>query len=343
MSHYTFPPEKEAFDAKVKASNDKSISDCDTDGLFTIGTPTLKKTLTGHIKKILALSWKADSKTLAAGDQGGKVIVWDAVTGMKKKVLDQDFTMATELHPTKDILVVGAMNNLATVYKTAGEGCEGPSCKKVKELECHEGYVSSVKFPTDDEMVTAGGDGMCAIWDANKWDVKLRLYGHIGDCSSIRFPRCVPSKDVFCTSSSDKTCRVWDKRAAKCTHLFKLSDECNACAFMPNGMCVAAGCHDGNMFLFDLRSQAQLQKMGRKNNRVSGVEFSQSGRIMYAAYEDGNIGLWDTVGSGGYKVKLDAHCSENQGVNRIVAHTAMSEDGTCLVTAGYDAKIKLWV
>jgi len=340
MSYYVFPAARETLVANIKACQDKTVGDCDASGLFEIKMPVHKKTLQGHIKKILALSWKADCKTLAAGDQGGKVIVWDATTGMKKKVLDQDFTMATELHPTQDILVVGAMNNLATVYKTGGEGCEGPTCKKIKELQCHEGYVSSVKFPTDDCMITTGGDGMTAVWDVKKWDVVSRLYGHIGDCSCIRFPKT--STDIFCTSSSDKTVRVWDKRQLKCTHLFQLSDECNATAFMPNGMCVAAGCNDGNGFLFDLRSQAQLQKMGRKNNRISGAEFSLSGRILYYAYEDGHLGLWDTVGSGGYKAKLDAHFSNNEGINRIVAHTAMCPDGSALVTAGYDAAIKIW-
>jgi len=57
------------------------------------------------------------------------------------------------------------------------------------------------------------------------------------------------------------------------------------------GTAVAAGSHNGATYFFDLRSQAALQKFARKNNHVSAVEFSASGRAMYVAYEDGHGAL----------------------------------------------------
>eukprot|EP00965_Chrysotila_dentata_P239607 6203204-Pleurochrysis_carterae.AAC.1 len=201
-------------------------------------------------------------------------------------------------------------------------------------------YVGSLVFQNADKLLSSGGDAAVLLWDVTKLKEPLLTFlGHEGDALSVRFPR-EPGSNSFVTCSTDTTMRVWDVRSGKCTHLFNCTGEVNSCAFFPSGQAVVGGCHNGEALLFDLRSANQLQKYARKGARVSGVDFSKSGRVLYCAYEDGHVGLWDTFGTGGYKAKLDAHFSSNAGTRRIISAVSLSPDGTALATGAYDALIK---
>jgi len=332
---------------KVKAASVPGgfkLSDCcDDEGtkdLPEIKMPGLKKVLKGHLKKVNCATWDATSSLVASADQLGKVIIWDAKSGAKTKVCDKPFTSSVEIHPEKKFLAVGAMNNLCTIY--TGIDAPGHLLEMSKELAEHDGYVSSIKFPSANEMITTGGDGKVSLWDVAKFKVTMSFYGHRGDSNCCRLARDDPAKNMFVTCSTDKTMRVWDKRTGEATHCFDLGDECNACAFFPSGMAVAAGMHGGSSQLFDLRSNSAVNKYARKGARVAALDLSASGRGLYMGYEDGHVGCWDPFASTGYKQKLDAHNKNNGGINRMISALAFSPDGTGFLTSAFDAKIKIW-
>ena len=314
--------------------------------LYPIEALQQKRRLNGHIRKVQGMSWGADSRSLIASDQGSKTIIWDLASDrvpMKRKVISRPFIIAVAMHPTRDLVAIGGMDNVVSVWSTDGDGAE---CSMTRQLEQHDGYISSLHFPDESQMLSAGGDAEAALWDVATWKAKQVFRGHEGDCSCIRFPAGVPGSQAFCTSSSDGTARVWDMRSGECTHKFDVVGECNGCAFFPSGTAVAAGTQNGSVFLFDLRAQAALQKYSRKNNHVTAVDFSQSGRTMYVAYEDGHVCLWDPLASSesGYAKKVAAHV-KNQNHDsrmRVISCMQMSPDGTCLATGAFDATICLW-
>jgi len=174
------------------------------------------------------------------------------------------------------------------------------------------------------------------------------MSGHEGDASCVRFARDkTANPNRFVTCSCDKTSRMWDMVSGKQTHCFPLTAEANACAMFPNGNMVAVGCHDGKMFLFDTRSHLPLQKLARKNNRVAACDFSLSGRILTAAYEDGHVGMWDPFKNFGakdtqYDHKVNCHFDNSDVVMKIISKCEFSWDGSAFATAAYDAKIKIW-
>ena len=187
--------------------------------------------------------------------------------------VDKTFVMATELHPTTDVAAIGGMDNMTTIFDMSpslptgtqkraltGSGPDGSLTMG------HDGYVASLAFMPGDptKLVSAGGDGDAILWDWERGEVIRKFYGHVGDANSIRFPKENPGS-TFVTASTDKTCRVWDPRTnskdkemADSVSCFEASGECNGAAYFPAGTAVAACCHDGAAFLWDLRTTNQL-------------------------------------------------------------------------------------
>lgn len=337
-------------DAKKKVLNGE-LADHDSDMLFPVLMPVLKRTLKGHVRKVQALGWNKASDKLIAADQGGKVMTWLPKRGAKTQYFDKTFVMATEFHPTSDIAAIGGMDNMTTIIDVSPSL---PTAAKKREFSNngHDGYVASLHFlPTDpSQILSAGGDGDVILWDVEKAQVIRKFFGHKGDANSIRFPKENPGK-YFCTASTDGTCRVWDvscktqgKGDSYCgdsVQLFEASGECNGAAFFPSGGAVAACCQAEDAFLWDMRTLNRLQNFKRKGSKVSACDFSSSGRIFYCAYEDGNVGLWDTFGKGGIKQKVDV-ARDNEANNKVVSACRVSPDGSAFATGAYDSLLKIF-
>ena len=78
---------QEVIETAKKAASNGEISDIDSTALYTIGMPVVKRVLKGHVRKIQAMGWKANSEQLIAADQGGKVLVWQPKRSIKTQVM----------------------------------------------------------------------------------------------------------------------------------------------------------------------------------------------------------------------------------------------------------------
>ena len=128
-------------------------------GLFPITMLGSKRVLKGHVKKVTCLAWKDHDgpPTLAGADQNHKVILWDAKTAMKKQIYTSSFVMAVDVHPTRDLVIIGTMQNVCAIVDMAPSLSEG---NKTRDLLGHDGYIGSVKFIEQGaKVVSAGGDG----------------------------------------------------------------------------------------------------------------------------------------------------------------------------------------
>ena len=356
------------FDAAGAGATGAYQGVCDQNTLlFPIRGLGLKRTLKGHVRKVTCLGWKdsTSESVLVGADQNNKVILWDAKSEMKRQIYSASFVMSADVHPIKDLVVVGSMQNTCAIVDMSMPLPEG---QKKRDLQGHDGYVGSVKWiESGSKIISAGGDAEVKLWDAEKGCEIATMYGHEIDAGSVSFPREVEGSHVFCTASTDKTVKMWDLRLAgqpnACVMTFDCEGEVNTCAMFPNGNAVVAGCETcergkaegrapadwenitGAATFLDVRTGCVITKFTRKRSKCTGVAWSASGRILFVSYEDGQVGLWDPWCEGAIKHKISAHADPSattKNTNSVVSSMVMSPDGQVLATAGFDGLIKIW-
>lgn len=326
----------------------------------------LKRTLKGHQRKVMTVGWKdnpSEPPQVVGADQNHKVILWDAKSGMKKQIFSSSFVMSADIHPTKDMIVIGSMQNVCAIVDMSMSLAEGA---KKRDLQGHDGYIGSVKWiEGGSKIVSAGGDAEVKLWDSEKGQEICTFYGHQVDAGSISFPLGDKASNVFCTGSTDRTVKMWDLRLAgkpNCSVMsFKAEGEVNCCSMFPSGHAVVAGCETcdrskmegkapedwekktGAATFFDVRSGAVISKFTRRNQKCTNVAWSLSGRLLFVSYEDGYVGMWDPWAEAGIKHKIPAHVNDaEKGTKTVVSAMSLSPRGDVLATGGFDGLIKIF-
>ncbi|EDL26314.1 guanine nucleotide binding protein, beta 5, isoform CRA_e [Mus musculus] len=200
-------------------------------GQFVMKT---RRTLKGHGNKVLCMDWCKDKRRIVSSSQDGKVIVWDSFTTNKEHAVTMPCTwvMACAYAPSGCAIACGGLDNKCSVYPLTFDKNENMAAKK-KSVAMHTNYLSACSFTNSDmQILTASGDGTCALWDVesgqfslsgrllfagyndytiNVWDVLKGsrvsiLFGHENRVSTLRVS---PDGTAFCSGSWDHTLRVW--------------------------------------------------------------------------------------------------------------------------------------
>lgn len=96
------------------------------------------------------------------------------------------------------------------------------------------------------------------------------------------------------------------------------------------------GSDDTTCRLFDIRSDGQLNIYQDKHleSAVTTVEFSPSGRVLFASYEDGALCSWDVL-----KGTCMGDMLKNNNPSGQVTSIQMNEDGSRMYTASWDSMV----
>ncbi|KAL1496630.1 hypothetical protein AB1Y20_014234 [Prymnesium parvum] len=328
---------------------DSAWNNLASDRLWSIGKLRQVRLLTGHNSKITSASWHRNSEHLITTDQSGNVILWDAMQKAKLRYINKPFITASAISPDPDktIVALGGLDNVICIYNMSSSS-EGPPVMKVElpsSGEGHEGSITSLHFCTIDKLISAAGDGDIRVWDANTGTCSQVLAGHARDAVSLSFQHDAVGGPMFASGSLDGTVRLWDLRSGKSFATFTMDDEVNGCAMFPDGRAVAGACVNGAVSVYDVRAQQRVQHMvvSGKVSACTGVQFSISGRALYTSHENGCIGCWEPYGAtSGCKALVAAHTAAQQQSARSISALSLSPDGTALVSAAYDAQVKVW-
>lgn len=88
--------------------------------------------------------------------------------------------------------------------------------------------------------------------------------------------------------------------------------------------------------LFDIRADKEVAVYAKDSIifGVNSVDFSVSGRLLFAGYNDYTVNIWDTL-------KQQRICLLYGHENK-VSCTRVSPDGTALATGSWDCTLRVW-
>jgi len=177
----------------------------------------------------------------------------------------------------------------------------------------------------------------CMLWDVESGQNISQYNDHHGDVMSICPQPNLSHPKIFVSGACDAEAKVWDINKIGSVRSFRGHEsDINAVSFFPDGIGFSTGSDDASCRMFDLRCSQELQIYTHDKILcgITSVDFSLSGRYLFAGYDDFNCYTWDTLT--GKQVGVLA------GHDNRVSCLGVSTDGTALCTGSWDSFLKLW-
>lgn len=326
---------KQKLEEERQKLNDVSLSSV-AERLEPIAFPNLKlrRVLKGHQSKVLCSDWSPDKRHIVSSSQDGKVMVWDAFTATKELTIAMPSTwvMACAYAPSGALVAAGGLDNKVTVFPL---GEDEPAARK-RTVATHTSYMSCCLFPnTDRQILTGSGDGTCALWDVESGQLLQSFQAHAADVMALDL---APSDmgDTFVSGGCDRAVLVWDMRTGQAVQAFDTHEsDVNSVKYHPSGDSLATGSDDSCTRLFDLRADREVARYSKESVifGVNSVEWSVSGRLVFAGYSDYTACAWDALRG----TRVCVLCGHEHRVTRV----QLTPDGTALSTASWDATLRV--
>lgn len=221
-------------------------------------------------------------------------------------------------------------------------------------MQHHEGYLSSIEFLNDRQIITASGDSTCVLWDIERKVPLVSFLDHTGDVTCVAVNNKSKHKSssginqnnaegndetsIFLSGSVDASIKLWDIRKKGCCGEFLGHDsDVNGVCWSPAESVFASGSDDATLKMFDIRSYKQLNEYSDDNIMagVTSVSFSASGSILFAGYDEEPFALgWDAA----YAQRTCKLFHKER-----VSTVQVSPNGHAICTSSWDKTLRLWV
>eukprot|EP01084_Bolivina_argentea_P013560 25455_1 len=260
------------------------------------------KKLSGHGNKVYCAHWNPQDETqLVSVGRDGKLIFWNADTGYKRLAypLDTEFIMTLKYSPSAELVACGGLDDILSIFPVRMEQT-GIYDIEPQIYKAHTGYISCLEYIDNETILSSSGDATIRSWDITKSQANtptLTYKIHREDVMCIHVnPQ---NRQLLLTGSVDSTAKIIDFRikneelkeenavtdaiyngGKNVTHSFymgydqdfskkKRSTDVNVVKWLPEGHSFVAGCDDGTVRLFDVRTGAILNEYSYHRNYLT--------------------------------------------------------------------------
>jgi WD40 repeat protein/serine/threonine protein kinase len=363
---YTLPPG--ILDVAFSPDN-TLLSTANRDGsihLLNMSTGSEAGILTGHTGAVKALTWAPDSHSFVSMGEDGTVSVWGipasansagtpqpplptvSTTALENKPITSDNEYTITAANANQVIHLARWQENWTWIDTMAWSPDGKRLgvyanhplwlfdpydleAEPQIVEMDYMIVSTMAWsPDGTQLALAGSDGFIRLVNMVGTPSVLReLTGHANSIESVAWS---PDGSLLASASGDRTVRIWDPQTGQTLRIFEGHEEgIKDLAWSSDSRQLISG-GDTTVRMWDVTSgEIRLVFERDEYTGVDSIAWSSDGLFIAAAYDYGNIQIWNT----------NTQQTFFLGPER-VHDVAFNPDGTLLATANDDNSIGLW-
>ncbi|MGB3220363.1 MAG: hypothetical protein WBD79_23440 [Anaerolineae bacterium] len=282
---------------------------------------------------ILALTFSADGRRLAAGSEDHTVRIWDTTQLTPTLVLQghEAPVQAVAFSPNADQLASGSKDQMIRVWNLPD-----PAVGSVV-LRGHREGLTTLTFSADGHWLATGSqDKAVRLWDmTNPNQTSTVLEGHAGEIAALLFSA---DNRSLASAAMDGSVRIW--RVTEPDHppavVESAGGDIAVLALSHDGRWLGAASADGKVWLADLNATGISSNLLTDTQAsIHALAFSPNSRWLAAGTRDKKVWLWDLANPVLAPVVLTGHEGR-------VSAVAFSANSAQLATGSWDSKIRVW-
>ena len=283
------------------------------------------------------LDWSATN--LVAVALGDSVFVWNAFTGESRKLfsLDQErgafsdgsYIASLSFSGNGQYLAVGTDDRLVKIWDIQAE-------RMVRSVPGHLGRVVSLSW--NDQLLSTGArDSLINTHDVRLANSRIFTFeGHTNEVCGLRWS---PDGTQLASGSNDNALNVWT--LASPSPLFKFDQHHAAvkaiawCPWQRNLLASGGGTADKTIKLWNTSTGSCIHSVDTKS-QVCSLQWSKNVKELVSShgFSQNQLSMW--------KYPSMTKQAELTGHGSRVLHTAISPDGTTIVSAAADETLRFW-
>jgi predicted ATPase/WD40 repeat protein/DNA-binding SARP family transcriptional activator len=255
--------------------------------------------LPGHLHRIATVAFHGDGTTVASGDDGHVIRLWDSNSRRPLRTLKGHTGSISRLTFSPDGRTLASCSRDQTLCLWSVL-----SGQKLRSLQGHTRVVTCCAFcPTTTDAGVAAApllassslDHTVMLWDSESGELLHTLRGHTNAVAYCVFS---PDGRTVISSSFDQTVRLWAASSGQLLATWPTPNTVYlSLAIHPAGKLLAAAGEDHVVRLLDLDTGRILCDLYGHSHVVSSVRFSPDGQLLASASVDETVKLW-AVGAG---------------------------------------------
>ena len=298
--------------SELDSATPSSLSKRSHDPTSWLPSKPARYTLESHQFEISCIAFHPLYSTIASGDQGSAIKIWDWELGELERTIKGHTKAITGIDfggPKGHTLLASCSSDLTIKLWDPAD-----AYKNIRTLSGHDHTVSAVRFmPSGNLLVSASRDTTLRMWDVTTGYCVKTIRGHL---EWVRDVCPSPDGSSILSTGDDRTVRLWNVSGSVAENkltLFGHENFIECCVFAPpssyqylatlaglqkpppltsTSEFMATGSRDKTIKLWDTRGRCFKTLIGH-DNWVRALVFHPGGKYLVSVADDKALRCWD--------------------------------------------------